>query len=251
MEMVYRQNFEVTPMQVDCFGRLKSSAILYFAQEAAGGHCQLLSLDWDTLAKKGLFWAILRYRIQVTRLPVLGETVTVETWPMPTTRTAYPRATAAYDEQDNELFRMVGLWVLMDSQRRTMVLPGKSGVELTGICRGSELETPAALPPVSAEDSVIHPVTFTQLDRNGHMNNTRYMDWVDDLLTAQFHKGHTLSECTLCYLSEATEGQKIQLDWQLSQGPELQVDAHRTDTNVPGEKARVFAARVRFHPVVL
>mgnify|MGYP002517044180 CR=1 FL=1 len=31
-----------------------------------------------------------------------NEDITVETWPMPTTRTAYPRATVGYDAQGNE-----------------------------------------------------------------------------------------------------------------------------------------------------
>ena len=114
MDMVFTQNHTITDIHVDAFGRVKPSVLLHFAQEAAGGHCQLLQLDWDTLAQKDLFWAIIRQRVQVTRLPMRGETITVETWPMPTTRTAYPRATIGYDAEGNELFRVMGLWVLMN-----------------------------------------------------------------------------------------------------------------------------------------
>ena len=109
MNPAFRQTFDISALHVDRYGRAKSSALLYFAQEAAGGHCLNLSVDWDTLAKKHLFWAVIRHRVQVTRLPKLGETITVETWPMPTTRVAYPRSTVAYDADGKELFRSVSL----------------------------------------------------------------------------------------------------------------------------------------------
>ena len=75
MNPLSKQTFTVTPAHVDCFGRAKPSSLLYFAQEAAGGHCQELAVDWDTLAKQGLFWAVLRYRVQITRLPYAHHTL--------------------------------------------------------------------------------------------------------------------------------------------------------------------------------
>lgn len=246
MNPIYKQTFTVTPAHVDCFGRAKPSSLLYFAQEAAGGHCQELAVDWNTLAKQGLFWAVLRYRVQITRLPVTGEKITLETWPMPTTRSAFPRSTVAFDSKGRELFRIIGLWVLMDMHSRTMLLPGKSGLELPGTLRGGELATPGSVIPVPLENTALRKVGYTELDRNGHMNNTCYMNWIDDLLPAAFHKEHPVTEFTLCYLSEAREGEQLQINWQLLDGPVLQVDAHRQRTDVPDKKDRVFSARVLF-----
>ena len=246
MEPIFRQTYHITAIHVDRFGRVKPSVLLYFAQEAAGEHCNLLDADWDTMAKKHLFWAVIRQRMQITRLPTLGQTITVETWPMPTTRSAFPRSTVAYDPEGNELFRAVSLWVLMDTQSRSMVLPAKSGLDLPGTLRGNELASPASIAPALLENSATFHVGYTLLDRNGHMNNTRYLDWVDDLLPSEFHQSHPVREFTLCYLQEAREGQQITLDYQLSDGPCLTVNAHRERTDVPGKQERVFAAQVLF-----
>ena len=102
MEPIYTQHFEINDSGVDRYGRLKPSMILFYAQEVAGQHCLSLSVDYDTLAKRRLFWAVIRHRVQVTRLPMRGETIRVETWPMPTTRVAYPRSVVAYDENGEE-----------------------------------------------------------------------------------------------------------------------------------------------------
>ncbi len=246
MEMIYQQSYPITDLHTDAFGRVKPSVLLTFAQEVAGGHCRLLGLDWDTLAKKDLFWAVIRQRVQVTRLPLLGETITVQTWPMPTTRTAYPRATVGYDEAGSELFRVMGLWVLMDRNTRAMVLPGKSGVEVPGILRGNELAPPASLHPAPWENQVTRKVRYTLLDRNGHMNNTFYMNWLEDLLPAAFHKDHPVKDFTLCYHAEALENQQVTLQWQLTTDGLLQVTAHRERTDVPDGKDRVFSAQMHF-----
>ena len=246
MEQIYKQTYKISDLHADRWGRARPSALAFLAQSAAGGHCNLLKLDWETLAKKNLFWAIIRQRVQITRLPMRGETVTVETWPMPTTRAAFPRATVGYDAEGKELFRVMGLWILMDIQTRAMVVPGKSDVELDGIVRGNELAPPGSILPKELEHALPRTVVYSELDRNGHMNNTRYLDWVMDLLPAQFHREHPLRDFLICYHAEALEGQTITLDWQLSDDGCLQVDGHRPKTDVPDKQMRVFSAQFHF-----
>lgn len=240
MEPVFQKRFEISALHVDSNGRVKPSVLLYFAQEAACRHCDLLALDWDTLSKQDLFWAIIRHKVQITRLPKEGETVAVETWPMPTTRSAFPRATVGYDAEGKELFRTMALWVLMNTKTRTMVLPGKSGIALEGTLRGTELSVPSSILPKSWENTVSRPVRYTELDRNGHMNNTRYLDWIDDLMPSDFHRDHTIREMTICYLAESWEGQNLNLSWGMLEDGSMQAEASRQN----GEKTeRVFSAR--------
>ena len=191
MEPIYQENFEITSVYVDRNGRLKPSMILYFAQEVAGKHSTEMTLGYEALRQRRLFWAVTRHRVQITRMPTLGETIRIETWPMPTTRVAFPRSMVAYDSRGRECFRSISLWVLMNLDTRNMILPGKSGI---------------ARPLGSRRERT---VCFTDLDRNGHMNNTRYMDWVDDLLPSLFHAQHTIKEFTICYLSRPAHHQGI------------------------------------------
>ena len=243
MEPIYQQDFEITDVYVDCYGRLKSSMILYFAQEVAGHHFTKLAMDYDTLAQRRLFWAVTRHRVQITRMPMRGETIHVETWPMPTTRVAYPRSMVAYDAAGNEVFRAISLWVLMDLDTRNMILPGKSGISVVGTLRGMELDSPAGLIPKPLNSSRPRTVAFTDLDRNGHMNNCRYLDWISDLLPSPFHAQHTLKEFTICYLSEAREGQQLDLHWDFLEDGALRVDAFRKGET---KDERVLSAKLLF-----
>ena len=246
MTNMYSQTHTLTALHVNCHGRLKLSALLYFAQAAAEGHCQELSLGWEALHEQNLFWAVVRHKVQISRLPMIGETVTVKTWPMPTTRTAFPRACAGYDERGNELFRCISLWVLMDCNTRAMVLPGKSGIEVEGLLTGSELAPPASLAPQVYGNQMLRQVNFSDLDRNGHMNNTKYLDWVEDLLGSHFHQQHTPKELTICYLNEAKEGQAVALHYTLQDGPCLRTEGMTSPENSDEKQQRIFAAQVLF-----
>ena len=243
MEPLYSQNFEINDHFVDCFGRMTPASILMMIQEVAGKHCVALSVDYETLARRGMFWAVTRHRVQIERLPRLGETIRVETWPMPTTKVAYPRSVVAYDAAGNECFRAISLWVLMNLDTRSMILPGKSGISVIGSLRGLELPSPGSLALMDHTQTRQRQVCFTDLDRNGHMNNTRYLDWVSDLLPSAFHQGHEVKEFTICYHAEAREGQVLGLSWDFPQEDCLQVDARRADTE---KEERVFSARLLY-----
>ena len=241
MDSVYQLSFVVDDLHADRFGRLKSSSILYFVQEASGRHWQ--HIEGETSQNCSLYWVIIRHRVQVSRLPKKGETVYLETWPMPTTRVAYPRSVVAYDEKGQELFRSISLWVLMDPESRAMVLPGKSGITVPGILRGNELPSPQSLAPASLADQVQRIVRFTDLDVNGHMNNARYLDWLADLLPGSFHENHVIQDMTLGYMAEALEADALLQQWQLDENGHLRLEISRPG----GEKNhRIFSADVLY-----
>ena len=244
MEPIYSQEFKIDDVLSDRFDRMRPTAILMLVQEAAGHHCDLLQVNYDVLSGRHLFWAISRHRVQITRLPTLGETIRVETWPMPTTRVAYPRSVVAYDQDGQECFRSVSLWILMDKNSRAMVIPRKTGIILAGTTRGNELTIPSSLTPALSRNLGKRSVCFTDLDRNGHMNNTRCMDWIADLLPSPFHRDHALKDLTICYLNEAREGDSLELHWDFLQENVAQVDAYRRED--PDHESRIFSVRIQF-----
>ena len=205
MEKIYTKIMQIPNIATDRFGRMKTSWLLACLQEVAGEHSELLGASNGEYNGRNLFWAVTRHKVEITRLPEAKENITLQTWPCPTTRVAYPRATVAYDKQGNELFRAMSLWVLMDADSRAMILPGKSGVLVEGITTGREVGNPVSLAPAVGGNCVSRPVRYTDLDVNGHRNNTQYLNWVDDLLPSAFHRDHAAKEFTICYINESKE----------------------------------------------
>ena len=247
MTTVFSKNYTVTDMHADAFGRAKPSALLFFCQDIATAHAAALCGSWEQLQEKHLFWAVSRHKLIIHRPPLLGETLTLKTWPMPTAGAAYPRAVEGYDERGELVFSLGSLWVLMDTQKRTMVLPGKSDVEIPGIETDRNISLPKSLLPLKDGESITRQVTYSELDRNLHMNNTRYLDWLADLVPLSIHRDRYLSECTLCYLSETLYGQSLRLSWKMEENA-LRMAAWRQESTA---QKRVFGAEAYFSPYVL
>ncbi len=244
MDNCFFQTVTIEKAEVDSSGKLKLSALLHFAQEVSGKHSDALGFSWDSLAERGLFWAVLRHRVVIHRLPEAGETVTLKTWPMPTTRSAYPRAVQARDEQGNLLFEVVSLWVLMDPKTRAMVLPGKSGVNVPGVLLGDEISPPSSLPPVECAETALWQVDISDTDINGHVNNARYLWKAQQLMEKSGISAPR--EFTVCYLSEAMPGEELTLYWQKGEDGIFSLDGRRTKTDVSSSQERVFALRLYF-----
>jgi acyl-ACP thioesterase len=165
---------------------------------------------------------------------------------MPTTRVAYPRATVCYDEAGQEVFRIISLWVIMNLDTRAMILPGKSGIQVAGLCQGTELPAPASLAPAVTNNHKTRTVRYSDLDRNGHMNNCRYLEWAGDLLPSPFHKEHQMKEFVVCYLSEAREGEQLELAWRQDEEGFLQVEILRQNEAETAGHSRVCAVKIQY-----
>ncbi len=190
-QMIFTRRTLLDATHVDRWGRMRPSALLEIMQETAGDHAALLGVGRDVLAPRGLFWAIVRQTVEINRLPGIGETVLAETWPGPPSRTAYPRY-------------MVG---------RTA-----QGEEVPGLIRGGELANPTGIAPRAYDNQERRRVRYSELDCNGHLSNTKYLNWMEDLLPAQWHRNHMLSQVHVCYINEATDNQEITLNWTLEDG---------------------------------
>ena len=246
METIHEIKFTIREDQLDSKGELRLFSLLRLAMDTTNEHSKLLGLGWHDLREKSLTWIVTRHKVQITRLPRLGEEVTVKTWPMPTTRVIYPRCVVAYDKEGKELFTCLTLWGLLDTTARCLVRPEKGGVQVNGVAFGTEPSLPNSILPRQLANSTPHQVVQEDLDLNGHVNNARYIDWVQTLLPGAFPEDRAVKGFTICYLSETLLGQNLELRWELFEDGCLQVDAHRQRTDVPEQTDRVLAVQVFF-----
>ncbi len=225
--LLLRQCITVRSSDADASGLLRPAAVLTMAQDISAAHCEMLGCGKERLAAQGLIWVVLRHRIAVERLPAVGEAVFCETWPLPTTRSCYPRCVEARDKDGAILFRVHTLWSLLHRDTRAMCLPAKSGIVVPGLVRGTELPAPTSLAPVSLETQTLRRVEHTDLDENGHMNNARYLQWIADAAADALRAPVTIR---LCYIGEALMGQTLCLhSGRLSDGT-LRVELTQADT---------------------
>lgn len=213
MLKTYREDLLLRTCTCDMQGRWRPSAILEAMQETAGTHAQLLGCGRDQLLKDNIVWVISRAEILMHRYPLIGERVTVETFPMPGRHGFYPRYYRFTGLDGTELGCAGTLWVLLERAERHMVV---SQAVASTLPDNADLVPPLPLPrtvphPAGEERRMARMPAYTDLDVNGHVNNTRYADWLCDALGAALLSRRCLRRLHINYAAEIRPEQEMEL----------------------------------------
>ena len=212
MQKTMTEQFRIQSFQTDMNARLRPAALLEIMQEMAGAHAEALGVGRAMLLGKGLVWVLTRLEVRMDRWPVFGEKLTVETYPTPNRRWFFPRSFLFRDEEGRQIGCAGSLWVLLDVHERRMSRPDPV---IALMPDNSDLTAPIGIPatvgecagdPVSDERLPV----YTDLDMNGHVNNTRYVDWCCNALGYDVLQEHELSSFSVNFNQEILPGQCVQ-----------------------------------------
>ena len=213
MMKTYEEQIRILTRDCDVNGQWRISAILEAMQEAAGAHSCLLGCGRDELLKRNMVWVLSRIELRMSRYPRIGETVTLSTFPMPTRICFFPRYYLLLDKDGEMIGKAGSLWLLMDTETRRMLPPGDiarlipDNRDLT-----VPMNLPATVGQLQGEEFVsIHTPVYTDLDVNGHVNNTRYADWLCNILGTETMMRSEPEAVILNYSHEILPGQQVTL----------------------------------------
>ena len=184
MVNTYDETFTLRPRDCDLNEKWRPSAILETMQDVAGTHSMLLGCGREELVKKNIVWVLSRSELHMDRYPSVSEKITVHTFPTPTRICFFPRYYIFTDTRGEMVGKAGTLWLLLDLNPRRMLPPGDIGKLIPD---NKDLSVPMNLPAtvgnLQGEEFVTtcHPV-YTDIDVNGHVNNTRYADWLCNTL---------------------------------------------------------------------
>ena len=211
MLKTYTQEFRIASYQTDLTARLKPSAILEIMQEMAGAHAEMLDVGRAHLMPMNLAWVLTRVEVRMERYPVSGEIITVETFPMPNRRVFFPRYFIFRDAEGRQIGCAGSLWVVLDITTRKMGNPADVAALMPD---NRDLTAPMGMPATVEEvsgkgcESDRLPV-YTDLDVNGHVNNTRYLDWCCNALGIDTMRNHAMKTFCVNYNQEILPGQEV------------------------------------------
>lgn len=218
MSGFYEKQIHIVSADADMWQRLRPGVLARMLQEAAIAHSEELGAGHAATFERGALWILTRMAVEVTRLPMYREDVLLRTWPGRTMHVLFPRYYEMTTAAGEPLLRASSLWLLMWAQERKMAFPRELGITVEGAERGGEPPLPDRAVPFPPElpGSEARTVRFSETDLNGHLNNTRYLDWADDLLTPAYHREHALRALWVEYRSEILCGQTAVLRYAMN-----------------------------------
>lgn len=207
MGLTYQMKMKIPFDMADMNGHIKLPDVILLSLQVSGMQSIELGVsDKAILENYNLVWIITDYDIEVVRLPRFAEEITIETEALSYNRLFCYRRFTIYDEAGQELIHMMVTFVLMDRDSRKVhavepdiVAPYQSEFDKK-LIRGPKYESLEE--PISKD----YHVRFYDLDMNGHVNNSKYLDWIFEVMGADFLTRYIPKKINLKYVKEVRPG---------------------------------------------
>ena len=217
MDYIYSEPLQLLTCHCDMYGAWRPSSILETMQEISGAHCQAMGIGREELEKQGIAWVLSRIKVIVSRIPVIGEKLTIGTYPIPSRHGMYLRSCIFRDVHGEEIGRATSLWTLMDIEARRITRSSYVD-ERHSIAHTLRPATPlpTSVKPLNAE-AIVETLTpkFSDFDLNQHVNNTKYFDWCCNALGMEIMQQYQIMDFDVNYDSEISEGCTVRTELRI------------------------------------
>lgn len=237
---VWTETYDVNTMVLDDRKRLSLVGLLNILQDAAWIHARHLGWGYEDLIGRGTIWVLARQKVAMQRWPLWGDSIVIRTWGRPTTGAIAVREYEILKDGD-KLGECTTSWLILDATTRR---PQKfDHGAFNHLCRQEGLLEMAAqrIAPRNDLGTVDNiRVRNSDLDVNGHVNNTRYAQWILDSMSPAELADLAVAEYEVNFLSETRVGDTIVISRGETAPGLTQFQGRRE-----GEDKPVFAATIR------
>ncbi|MBI9106953.1 MAG: hypothetical protein JEZ04_09435 [Spirochaetales bacterium] len=207
----YIENFKIAGFQTGPDGTITIKSLCNFLYEAAGNHCIEHNITVNDLQNIGLTWMLSRIHIEIKRLPVYAEAVSVKTWPTGARGLFSFRDFIVENESGEQLVKATSAWLTINLEKRRVVRLPK---EILSI-HPDPIEAERILID-DFKDKLKEPsgdevyngfkASYSTLDLNRHVTAPVYVDWMFDALSVDFLEASRLKSLELNYKQEILPG---------------------------------------------
>lgn len=172
----------------------------------------------DAIGEYNCCWIVLRYRINIIRLPSWREEFTIRTWTCGNKKLFFDREFEVYDSNNECIATASSVWILADKDTHRPVFPSYLEKLPQGVVQSEKLTMGQSAPklkipakPEERKSEVTKYADYSELDHNNHVNNTRYLAWIYDALYKCGYDIHNVSDININYISEVKSGSKVDI----------------------------------------
>lgn len=214
-ELHHSKQFYINPLMVDFNKRLFPAELFRMMQITASEHVGLLGYDEYEMSSRGYAWVLMRSDVKITEYPVLEDTFEVFTATCEPRHGVYPRYFEFRKEDGTVIGTAYTIWIIFDMNKRAMVSATESDINVPGeITEIKKSDYPGAVRVL--QDGTVslsnRTVVYSDLDMVGHMNNTRYIDWLSDAFAPEKYRNAFISHILINYIGETPAGETLELE---------------------------------------
>ena len=234
---MYQKKYLIGSNDVDQFLELKLSSFFKMMQDGAAEHAEEFNIGKANTIDKGLFWVITRIEVDILKAPRYLQEVILKTYPGDDLRFIFPRYFSLEDTMGQVLIRASSTWMVLNKETHNVCLNPFNGFKSPTEHHQGELELPKK---VKSNDSTlveVRKVRYNDIDLNGHLNNTKYIDYILDVHDTPFYNKNRISHFLINYEKELKDNDMVSI-YRSESNPEYikgEVDKIAFEANITYE----------------
>lgn len=214
MNKKFTKAYQITTNMMDKNDVIKVSTLLDIAQEIAGKHADVLGCGFEPMIKQNLIRVVVRNCVEIYKEPKNFDEITAVTYPLKPRFVEFNRDTEFY--HNGELFAAVrSTRMVINIKNYQVEAPNffDSYTDSLGFFKRRIKKLPTLEKSELTKIKDIE-IVYSMLDHNGHMNNTKYLDFYLDIfkptnstktLQIEYIKQSFLDETLELYINDKGE----------------------------------------------
>ena len=206
--LVHTQQIFTAVDEFDFLERIKPSAVMEHFQDMAAAHAEELGVGFEDLKAQNLFWVLNRLSAVIDKPPIIGEPLTITTYPHRPNMVDAIRDYVVSNSKGETLVRGTSRWCVLDINSKAIrrCAPvfkfGADEYKPEFAVADGNIALPE-IGKISGERRIRRGVVnITDIDRNGHMNNARYADLVVNTCDYDYYSTHSIIAFDFNFLAE-------------------------------------------------
>jgi acyl-ACP thioesterase len=206
-------SFPVHFSAIDKSDRLTLAAAFDYFQEAAINHAEHIGIGREAMAQAGQAWILSRMSVVFARRPAYREPIVVRSWAKGWEKLFALREYDIRDASGNIIVQGSSSWIILDIEKRRPLRPQSImdalplNKDLDGLLGGAVGIEAAKNLQKSGERRAL----YSDIDYNGHVNNIRYIEWIQDIADPELLENADKMRLDINYLGELKLGEVAEL----------------------------------------
>lgn len=199
----------------DFTGRMAWNVLGKRILRAAAQHAEDRDFERVVVEGRTYLWVLSRMVIEMDRLPRTGDKGTITTWLRSAYRYFTDRCFEISDSEGRVYGRVLTIWALIDAETRQPAdLNALLGDRLSGYIdaeRPFSVERGARIRNADMQPVGERQIYYTDLDKNGHLNSIRYIDYALDTFPKWVYEASQPHRIEIAYSHESYYGDTVTL----------------------------------------
>jgi acyl-ACP thioesterase len=222
----YWKEFTIPYYDTDREGYIKPENILAYMAETSNWHSDSLKVGFEDLSSNGHAWMLLRWEAEILKYPRAKDRVRVGTWTSGFDRFYATREFVLTGEEGDLLAKATTKWLFLDiEKRRPKRIPEDIQRSYSFV---EEFNFPHFTEMKEVHEDIVeskpYRVRRSDIDNNDHVNNIRYIEWMQEGLDKEILGNMRIKRLGIVYKKEVLLGDSFTVGWAEKEGESGHID---------------------------